>query len=227
MWNKSIAKRGNLFARELEAVLAGRGIRLAALHEEMTIFPDKVRRLHQSLYTPHSFPILNEDEMERLVQTRHLSNEEILRLKAALLATSVEAMLIEYINPENALQAAEAITPLLFAALQEKDAEANDAGTKIKGDLFLGRDDTVDNDLEEACTSFDRAEMLLHLSSSATSQEERVEYARRALQLFEKALAQLESAEQGVRALQGWRDWYAEIQRGRDAARARLEEAGR
>lgn len=225
MWNKGFARRWNLFARELETILAERGIRLTMLHEEMVIFPDKVRRLYQSLYTPHSFPILNEDEMERLIQTCQLNNAEVLRLKTALLATSIEALLVEQIDPEHALQAAEAITPHLLAALQQKEEEANDADGQTKGDLFLGKDDSLDNGLEEACASFDRAEMLLHLSSSATSQEERIEDAGRALDLFEKALEQLESVEESVRATQGWHDWYAEIERGRDAARGYLEES--
>ena len=76
------AKRWNLFARELEDILASYNLGLGHLDDRDGIHREKVRRLIQSLRAPKSFPVLNTEEMDLLVQTLQLGDEEVLRLRA-------------------------------------------------------------------------------------------------------------------------------------------------
>src|SRR5436190_2098089 len=102
-------KRWNLFARELENILAARGLKLGLLDDRVGIHREKVRRLQQSLLTPKRFPVLNPEEIDLLVQAFHLSEGEWVRLQAAMLATAIERMLMERIDQDNALLASEQI----------------------------------------------------------------------------------------------------------------------
>ncbi len=217
----------NIFARELETILSARRIRLEHLYEVITIFPDKARRLAQSLYEPGYFPLLSERELADLTLACHLSRAEVLHLKAAILATSVEKMLLGYtLDEQKALQAADATFPFLLDALQQTDDEENDQDA-TRGDLFLGMDNTNDRVLNAAWHSFDNGEMALHQSQNAASKLERVESVRKACQYFEQALRELDTAEARIRTTQGWHDWQAEIQRSLASARARLQALGR
>jgi hypothetical protein len=216
-------KRWNIFARELENLLAARRIRLELLHEVITIFPDKARRLAQSLYEPGYFPLLNNGELEDLTLTCHLSHAEVLHLKAAVLATSVEKMLLGYtLDEEKALQTADTTFPFFLDVLQQIDDEANDQDA-IRGDLFLAMDNTNDRALNDAYHSFDNGEMALYLSEHAVSKQERVESARQACHYFKQALEELDTAEIHIRTTQGWHDWRAEIQRSLTSAEIRLQ----
>jgi hypothetical protein len=215
------SKHWNIFARELAAILAVRNLRLETLSEQSAIFPDKVRRLAQSLSEAGSFPVLNADEMAVLIRTFHLSNDEVLQLKAALLATALEKMLMAHIDQEAALSIADAVFRQLLPAVRRADEEANDPDAK-RGDLSLNLDNTNDRALNAACRSFDSAEIALNLSLGATSSEERIDNALYACQLFEQALRDLDAAEEQVRRTQGWRNWRSEIQRRLAVARAHL-----
>src|SRR5436305_5072632 len=95
-------KRWNLFARELETILATRNIDLDHLDEHSSVSRETVLRLSQSLRSAESFPILDVDEMESVVQSLRLSEEEVIRLRAAILATCIERMLMERINQDSA-----------------------------------------------------------------------------------------------------------------------------
>jgi hypothetical protein len=111
--------RWNIFARELEDILATRGLGLGHLDDRAFIHPEKVRRLRFSLERPASLPILNVDEMDGTISAFSLSNDEVIRLRAAILATGVENLLMKRIDPLNALLAAEQVFPFVFMALQQ------------------------------------------------------------------------------------------------------------
>jgi len=55
-------KRWNIFAAELEDILASRGVSLSLLDVRASVHREKVRRLSQSLLKPKSFPILTGSE---------------------------------------------------------------------------------------------------------------------------------------------------------------------
>jgi hypothetical protein len=120
-------KRWNLFARELEEVLNAHGLRLGHLDDRVGIHREKIRRLQQSLLMPKSFPVLNSEEMELLIQTFNLSEEERTRLRAALLATAIERMLMDRIDQDNALHASEQIQTILrdtlLAQLEQEEGD--------------------------------------------------------------------------------------------------------
>jgi hypothetical protein len=112
-------KRWNLFARELEDLLYKHGYDLNDLTREAGLHPEKVRRLKQYLALP-KFHILNPEELEQVSMSFAFTGEEQLRLRAAILATAVEETLMNRIDPENALRAAEEIFPLLVEALKHR-----------------------------------------------------------------------------------------------------------
>src|ERR1039457_4814831 len=87
--------RWNIFARELEDILATRGLKLGHLDDRGVVFHrEKVRRLQQSLKSPQHLTTLNPDEMERLTVIMQLTALEQKQLRAALLATAVEMTLM-------------------------------------------------------------------------------------------------------------------------------------
>jgi hypothetical protein len=107
--DETIHRGWNLFARVLQDMLAEHGLGLGHLDDRTNIHPEKVRRLQRSLKVPKSFPVLNIDEMEQLITALRLNRQEKIRLRAAILATSIEETLMDRINQEDALKAAEQI----------------------------------------------------------------------------------------------------------------------
>ena len=89
----------NLFASVLQEILAAHGLGLGHLDDRANIHREKVRRLQRSLKVPKSFPVLNIDEMEQVITTCGLNRKEKIRLRAAVLATSIEETLMDRISP--------------------------------------------------------------------------------------------------------------------------------
>src|SRR5947209_15318140 len=135
--NGPVTRRWNLFARELEDILINHGLRLSQLDDRVSIHREKVRRLQRSLRVPKSFPTLNPDEMDMLVETCLLTEDEVLRLRAAIIAASIEALLMDRINQDDALKAAEQILPVIEAALREYADETTGIGAFKRGGAFM------------------------------------------------------------------------------------------
>src|SRR5205085_11306335 len=95
-------RRWNLFARELEDILVARNLGLGLLDNRASIHREKVRRLLRSLVQPKSFPVLNADELKQVISAFGLTGEEELRLRAAMLATAIERMLMDRIDQDDA-----------------------------------------------------------------------------------------------------------------------------
>jgi hypothetical protein len=112
------SKRWNIFARELEDILAAHGFRLTHLDDRANIYPRKVSRLRASLKNPKSFPVLNTEEMEGVAVAFGLNEDEMLRLHAAMLSASVEQTLMDRIDKEAALLATEEIFSVLVHAMR-------------------------------------------------------------------------------------------------------------
>jgi len=127
------AKRWNLFARELEDILATRNLGLGHLDDRAGIHREKVRRLIQSLRVPKSFPVLNTEEIHYIIEEFAFSENDVLRLRAAVLATSIEKTLMDRINQDDALLAAEQLFPVIFKALQEQVGGISGLGTIRRG----------------------------------------------------------------------------------------------
>lgn len=125
-WQRE-GRQWNLFARELDDILAAHGYRLGHLNDRAEIHPEKVRRLQHSLSRPR-FHMLAPDEIERVCDVFGFSHDERLRLKAAILATGIEVLLMNRINQDDALSAAEQMLPALRRAVQAHDGDEGGLG---------------------------------------------------------------------------------------------------
>jgi hypothetical protein len=220
------APRWNLFARELEDILTDHGLRLEHLDDRVGIHREKVRRLIHSLRTPQSFPVLDPDEMEQVQQAFLLSDEEFLRLRAALLATSIEKTLMDRISQDDALLAAEQIYSLILKSMQTHVGGVSGLGIVKGGDSESDMDETLDMTMEFAKKMIDDADMALQLSQYVSSHRERLEKAQEALSTFAKARAVLEELGGDIHTLHVWQSWYTIAQQGFVNATKRLEDLG-
>src|SRR5579859_7020104 len=140
----------NLFARVLQEILTAHGYGLGYLDDRTDMHPEKVRRLQRSLKVPKSFPVLNIYEMEQVTSAFKLDRQESLRLRAALLATSIEETLMDRINPHDALRAAEQILGIIEQALQEHAHDLAGIGAVKGGSIMMSEESEIDRKLGNA-----------------------------------------------------------------------------
>lgn len=219
-------KRWNLFARELENILADHHLQMDALVELVDISAEKVRYLIRSLYTPKGLPVLNHEEMKLLEQKLQLRSEESLHLRAGLLATFIQRTFVDRIEADDALLLAEQAFPTILHAL-----EARAQGLVLHEAIRWGAgnpiaDDEFDAFFDPTLHMLNDAEMELQLSYGVDTHTTRVAKALTARTYFEQASVELEHADEHIRALQLWHDSYATSQRGLETANKRLEDLG-
>lgn len=216
----------NVFARTLQAILTAYGYGLGHLDDRAGIHPEKVRRLQRSLKVPKSFPVLNIEEMERVSAAFHLNWREKVRLRAALLATSIEETLMDRIEPHDALRAAEQILPIIEQALLVYSNETAGIGAVKGNDPSISDETEVDQKLGDALALIDHATLALHLSRNADSQIERIERVHQAEANFTAALTLLLRADAALKSGEAWSAWFHEAQGGLRAAREQLDSLG-
>jgi hypothetical protein len=216
----------NLFASVLQEILANHGLGLGHLDDRAYIHREKVRRLQRSLKIPKSFPVLNIDEMEQVITVFRLNRTEKTRLRAAILATSIEETLMDRINPDDARKAAEQIFHIIEQALQEHVNDLVGIGAVKGGGIMMSEESEIDRKLGNALNAIDHATLALHLSRNADSQTERVERAQHALDGFVSALAELDKAAPTLKVSDAWHVWHDEAQNGLVAAQKRLASLG-
>lgn len=214
----------NPFALELRKILGKHGMDLGHLDDRMGIHREKVRRLAQSLRTPPSLPILNVEETEAIIGTLQLDTDDIIRLHAAVLTTSIQRILSDRIHLDEARLAAEQIFPLIVQSLVEH------AGEKGLGNMRAGDIDPMDSEfadvLDTILGAMDRGSECLQLSYYLRSSTERVRKARQARSYYEDALNDLEALSKAIRRQSAWRAWHAEAQKGLKLAISRLKKLG-
>lgn len=223
-FEQSTGKRWNLFARELEDILRAHHAELGMLDDRANIHREQVRRLQQSLLKPRSFPTLTSEELDRVVEVFHLDDMEMMRLRAATLVTAIERTLMDRINQDDALRAAEAILPVVREAMEKQFQEESGLGTIRGRDYDFGQDS--EEQLDSIIDYIDAARLEIHLSQHVASHSERVEHAHQAHKLFEMALAALAEVDEDVQGLQVWRVWHSVAVAGVSDAANRLEELG-
>lgn len=217
----------NIFARVLQEILAAHGFRLGHLDDRAKVHSEKVRRLQRSLSVPKSFPLLAFEEMECVIDAFKLDRQEQIRLTAALLATSIEATLMDRINRDDALVAAEQILPIIERALQDHEGGFGGLAAARKGlPAMSGEDTEIDRKLGKALVCIDYATMALHLSRGAADKIERIAHANKAKEHFETALVELNKAALPLRGSEAWRVWHDEAQSGLTSAKKRLATLG-
>jgi len=212
------AIRWNLFARELEDVLSAHGLRLGQLDDrEIVLHREKVRRLQQSLKRSGHFPTLNPDEMDRLFQIVPLTTEEQVRLRAALLATAIERILMDRIDPHAALMGANDAFAIILEAMQSSTPP--EYLVRAKDGAVIGADDQEgDEAFTTALEQIDHGTLALHNALQATSTAARLANAQEALSAFNSALEQLEHTQRPAQSSETWRVWQQEARRGSQQA---------
>lgn len=217
MQSDSIPKGGwNIFARILQEVLATHGISLGQLddHPAVYLHKEKVRRLQKSIRENIlAFPMLTPDEMDRVIATFHLSELEQLRLRAAVLATAIEIILVDRINKYAALAAAEEILPILERVLGTHAFQEIGIRTITEG-VPAKEEADIDTALAGAFSALDRATLALTMSSDADNHWERIDRLHQAEHWFKKALAQLGGATATVKQSESWKLWQDEANHG-------------
>ena len=214
--------RWNIFARELEDILAARRLRLSHLDDRRVVYHrEKVRRLQQSLASPRHLSTLNPEEMERLIDIMKLTESEQKRLNAALLATAVEMTLMDRIDAETALMASNDVFHILLAAMNAQPEMV--MATGIKGSAISNEGDTSgDSRFIQALDLIDRATLALHASQQATTPQAQVTHAREAFDMYKRSLELLQQSQSPQHESEDWRFWYQEILHGQELAAARI-----
>lgn len=220
--------RWNIFARELERILARRNLRLSHLYSRKDeqgpiVHPEKVRRLQRSLYTPKNLATLNPDEMRRVTHAFDLTQEELARLRAALLATAVEMLLLNRVEALVALQAAdEAFQPLLSAISQDPPLSGlGGVRDPLVSDSYVMAAD-FPGPLTQAIDAIDRATLALHLSEDEAPITERIDRAAEAQMGFSRAIDVLEQPPAADVDEEAWTYWRDEAKRWKGVASQRL-----
>ena len=214
--------RWNIFARELEDILAARSLRLSHLDDRHVVYhPEKVRRLQQSLKSPRHLSTLNPEEMERLIAIMKLTDSEQRRMNAALLATAVEMTLMDRIDPETALMASNDVFHILLAAMKAQPEMV--MATSVKGSPMSNEGDTGgDTMFIQALDLIDRATLALHASQQATPAQAQVIHAREAYDTYSRSLELLQHSQLPDHEGEDWRFWYQEILHGQELAALRM-----
>lgn len=212
----------NIFARELEAILATRGLRLSHLDDRgIVLHREKVRRLQQSLKSPRHLTTLNPDEIERLVVIMQLTEPEQKQLRAALLATAVEMILMDRIDPQTALMASDDVFHILFAAMKALPDTVMTTGVKA-GALLDDLDAYGDDLFSQALDLIDRALLAIHMSRNASSPQAQINHAHEAFDTFARSLVFLQQCQFPSPENNTWRYWYGEATDGQQLAKALL-----
>jgi hypothetical protein len=216
----------NLFARELETVLAAHHQSLQELDPQLGIPPEKARRLQHSLLTPGSLPVLTPEEFEDLEMGLSLGIGEWTHLQAALLATAVERMLVYRVGEEQALRAATLLLPLLDSALHERWALEERLGAS-RGPTWEALEDAGEDLVWESIWEMlDAGTLALHLACSVSSYRERVKALKEARGDFQEVQERLHGLGAGFKALPIWEEARQEARRGLASALERLDDLG-
>ena len=169
---------------------------------------------------PRPFQPLTPDEIAQVARAFEINTVEVVRLRAAVLATSIEATLMDRIAHASALEAAWLILPIIEQAMQTHAALS--AVRHAPGGADTPMDHAEDLWLGPSLALIERGMLALHLCSSAMSVEERLACAHQALEALQAALHTLDDLAPEQQASTSWQYWHAEALTGSRLARARL-----
>jgi hypothetical protein len=209
----------NIFARELRSVLNRRGLDLPQLENHARIHREKVLRLIQSLHSKDIFPVLNVEEMQQVISMLSLDQQEILRLQAAILTSSMQQILCLHIQPEDAQQTAEIILQSL-----ETQTNIQHQQNKRGGDFEAMEDNELDVMIASALEAIDTGTQKLHASMSMKSHNQRVKHALEARAIFSEAMQHLERMGITFQLQDGWQYWYSEARKSLSSTNTWLDE---
>ncbi len=209
----------SLFIRELEDILHVHGSKIGYdLISKVGMHPEKVNRLKSLLEGKKGFHLLNPEELEEVFFTFEFTSEEQLRLRAAILATSITQTLMNRIDEQNALLAGEEVFPILLVALRERFRRKTGLGATRKRPSIGMSDNEKERDgltdvLTPILAELDLAMLALYLGQFAFAPNERVRQARQARDRFAAVIEALDKLEQEERERIGravWQMWREE-----------------
>lgn len=209
--------RWNIFARELENILRAHNMRLGQLDDPgIGLHPEKVRRLQKSLLSPAHFPTLNPEELDQVASYLKFTETEMIRLRAAIIATGVERTLMDRITPDVALMAANDVFEICLTTMRTRPELALAVG--VKGDsMATPGTSPEDHALDEALDTIDEATLFWLAAKNDTLVEARLHNAKRAQSAYAHAktlLDQLSGASPRYLSNDQWKFWYSEAEHG-------------
>jgi hypothetical protein len=216
----------NLFARELQAILEARHFTLWSLASRTRIHREVVRRLVRSLAVAKSFTTLNPEQVQQVTTAFALTDDERLRLTAAVLATAVEAVLMDRIARDVALHASERVFEVLLDAMRRDAASGGILISVERRDNTTSDTFNLDIVLGDALMELERAHLALHISYLSAANDEGLQSARQAEQGYLAALQTLSRAAPEVKSREEWHVWQTEAESGRRQAASRIVALG-
>ena len=200
----------NLFVTVLLDVLRPHQADLDTVRYRAQLFPEKIRRLKESMDYQGKFPVLNPGELTQVKAAFHLSDEEEQRLIAATLATAIEAKLVPRIRARAALQAAWAMFPVLVKALQEAETDAESPLQSIRQGGPMEPRPMIEQRFAEALEAIDTATLAYYMGAQSRQDRDRQASVEEARAEFSRALRVLERADAITRQDPVWQRWHEE-----------------
>ena len=211
--NPSAQRGWNIFARELANILHARGLRLGHLNDRAGIHPSRVSRLQRSLREPR-FNVLPTTDLEHVMEVFQFTPNEQVRMRAAILATAIENMLMGRINSLDALEAVDQIFPILCRALTDHGESSSGMGAvKTASAVDMPSPEVVER-FESALDSLDTAVLTQYLAEWETPREDQEYYRRFARDQFRGALDALDALRAQDREQHEWLVWHAQALQG-------------
>lgn len=211
--------RWNIFARVLEDILMKRQLSWQNLYERAAIEQDIVDRLQTSLSSPTTFPVLTIEEMDEVIDVFDVSPHEVLELRAAIIAISVEQMLMERIESQTALLAAEQVFSTALAALVKQKDEKHGDGSSMS-------DRGLERFFDEVERYIDAGKHAKQLSRFVTSKV-RVRQLQEGYYHFEQARRLLERERSSpIGSMRLWQKHYLRVQKECEQIRKELKSLG-
>jgi hypothetical protein len=204
----------NIFAAELEAVLRAHGTTIAALvRQPYMLDRRKVERLDASLNDVSLLPALNHGELMTIVLMLKPTEEERLRLFAALIALGTQRLLLDYLTEQRAWDIAGEVRDAAVQMLRDhhdgddlfprrrtlRGGVPEPGRTEGEATLFNEAIDAYDEGIALAALAIDRGGMAgEHL-------------AQRAVLALERAEALMRLLPPQFQHNEDWQFWYGEI----------------
>lgn len=215
----------NIFARELAAILHARGLRLGHLNDQAGIHPARVSRLQRSLREP-KFNMLPPEDLEHVMEVFEFSPDEQVRMKAAILATAIENILMGRINQLDALQAVDQIFPILCRALREQGDSPSGIGAVKTAGALEATSPEMEAQLEVALNSLDNAVLAQYLAKWDKNARDQRRNQRLAREQFRAALDALDALPPSARELDEWLVWHTQALQGLAATERAILDTG-
>ncbi len=215
----------NFFARELASVMAEKGHSLWTICSNTDIHREVIRRLHNGLHLPGNVSMLNPYDLDEVIAVFRFDASQIIRLRAAVVANSVMAVLVTRIRLESASAATELIYEHVVKRMKKGDKGFSDIRhhSEIADMVSLVPTPGAEDALENILPLIDRATGALHMGRGLAAAIE-LPYLWQARAGYEAALHLLDETSDTVKATDAWQYWHTEAQKALMAAEESIED---